>query len=102
MVVSRSRSKHQLNRIYTRDAGICQHCMEPCNREDASRGHIVDVKYCVDKEQARSDDNIQLEHIWCNRAKDSEYQQTVSNHLHTKIGDYIAIAEALQGHARNQ
>lgn len=66
-------AKRQLDRIYQRDKGICQHCMEPCTREDASRGHIIDVEYC-DHKMANDDNNMQLEHTWCNEEKGREKQ----------------------------
>lgn len=90
----KSKRKAQLNRIYERDEGICQHCMLPCTREDASRGHIIDLEYC-DKELARDDNNIQLEHKACNLEKDREKQrqryipQPKSEPLLYTIGDYL-------------
>jgi 5-methylcytosine-specific restriction endonuclease McrA len=63
-----SARKGQLDRIYARDLGICQLCKQPCAREDASRDHIKEIVDCTPYE-ARSEDNMQLAHVWCNNNK---------------------------------
>jgi len=68
----------QLERIYVRDKGICQLCFEPCLREEASRDHIIELKDCTTKEQARDDDNMRLAHVRCNNQR--------SNSPHSYIG----------------
>lgn len=57
--------KSQLDRIYLRDNGICQLCLQPCVREESSRDHIVELKYCT-QQMARDDNNVRLAHITCN------------------------------------
>jgi hypothetical protein len=57
--------KEQLDRIYIRDKGICQLCLEPCIREESSRDHIIELKYCT-RAMARDDNNVRLAHITCN------------------------------------
>jgi 5-methylcytosine-specific restriction endonuclease McrA len=63
-----SSRKGQLDRIYARDLGICQLCKQHCAREDASRDHIIELARCTPYE-ARSDDNVELAHTWCNNLK---------------------------------
>lgn len=91
-LMRKGNAQKQLNRIYIRDNGICQHCMQPCSREDASRGHIIDVEYC-DRSLARSDENIQLEHVACNLAKNKEKMRLRRQMLHQNIGDLITMKD---------
>jgi 5-methylcytosine-specific restriction endonuclease McrA len=59
----------QLDRIYIRDVGICQLCFKICERDQASRDHIKELKDCISKKEARSDDNVRLAHIVCNNLR---------------------------------
>lgn len=59
----------QLDRIYIRDVGICQLCFKICDRDQASRDHIKELKDCTSKQEARSDDNVRLAHIVCNNLR---------------------------------
>jgi 5-methylcytosine-specific restriction endonuclease McrA len=91
MSLSRSRSKNQLDRIYERDNGICQYCHKPCSREDASRGHILELRYCATKAEARDINNMQLEHKWCNHNKEKDYDLFVRDHLRFTIGSIFNV-----------
>jgi len=67
-LVDTNNSKAQLERIYVRDQGICQLCQLPCLREDASRDHIIELRFCT-PEQARDDNNMRLAHKLCNNKR---------------------------------
>lgn len=71
--------KGQLDRIYDRDLGICQLCLQPCAREDASRDHIIELASCSPHD-AISDSNIQLAHTWCNNFKSNPPKKLDPNH----------------------
>lgn len=82
----------QLDRIYARDKGICQLCKQPCSREEASREHLKEVRYCT-KEEARSDDNIVLAHKRCNFARAdraNKIQARLARGLKYSVGDVLS------------
>lgn len=70
-------ARKQLDRIYIRDKGICQICFLPCPRSEASRDHIIEVKYLVTREDVMNDDNVILAHILCNLERDMQPKGTV-------------------------
>ncbi len=84
--------KAQLERIYERDKGICQLCGNPVARRNASRDHIKDFALCT-PEEARSDDNLQLAHTWCNEQKHWLPKSKIrvvtdhKKHLYVSIGE---------------
>lgn len=63
-----SRSMERLTKIYLRDRGICQLCFKPCSREDASRDHIIELRFC-DERLARDISNQRLAHKDCNNKR---------------------------------
>src|SRR5258706_13371153 len=67
--ISNKAKKSQLDRIYRRDHGICQLCMKPCIREEASRDHIIGPTESESYYQFNSDTNVLLAHQLCNNQK---------------------------------
>lgn len=62
---SGSSRRNQLERVYTRDDGICYLCKRHVPRELASRDHVVDLS----EGGSREDDNVKLAHKKCNEWK---------------------------------
>lgn len=58
----------QLQRVYLRDEGICQLCFNFCEREEASRDHVVELS----AGGTSLDTNIVLAHKACNLLKDQQ------------------------------
>lgn len=61
-------NRKALDELYERFEGICQLCMKPCTREDASRDHIKDFALCT-PEEAADPANLQLAHLICNNLR---------------------------------
>ena len=90
-----SSKSNKLQRIYTRDKGICQLCMKSCKRIDSTIDHIIP------KSHGGSNNlfNLQLSHSWCNGIKGSD--KTPHNHdyylSHTLYGIRSKISNKKYG-----
>jgi len=71
-----------LDVLYKRDNGICQLCLKPCSRRQASRDHRIPIARGGEHSYA----NVQLAHKLCNSHKGDKLEEEMVIPVPPKLG----------------